>query len=66
MLALATREARGTMGKKQKLKIKGVIPTPSDPAAPVVATAPAAVAPAVAPVAAATTGGATPAASASH
>jgi hypothetical protein len=31
---LATREARGTRGKKQRLEIKGVIPTPTAPAAP--------------------------------
>jgi hypothetical protein len=30
----ATREARGTMGKKQKLQIKGVVATPTAPAAP--------------------------------
>jgi hypothetical protein len=35
----ATRDARGTMGKKEKLKIKGVVPTPTAPAAPAVASA---------------------------
>ncbi len=30
----ATREARGTVGKKAKLKIKGVVPTSTAPAAP--------------------------------
>ena len=38
---LATREARGTMGKRQKEKIKGVITTPAAPAVPAI-TAPAA------------------------
>ncbi len=31
---LATREARGTVGRKKKLAIKGVIPTSAAPAAP--------------------------------
>jgi hypothetical protein len=40
--ALATRKARGTMGKKQKLKIKGTVATtaPATPASPVPITAP--------------------------
>jgi hypothetical protein len=57
-LNAATREARGTMGKKERLKIKGVLPTAS--AAPTTnTTAPVAVH--TAPVAtAAPTGGAPP------
>jgi hypothetical protein len=44
----ATREARGTVGKKKKLRIKGVVPTSPAPAAPAIdATS----APAEAPVA---------------
>jgi hypothetical protein len=39
--AKATRAARGTMGPKQKAKIKGVVPTPPNPIQPA-ATAPAA------------------------
>lgn len=39
--ARATREARGTKGKKQKAKIKGTVATPTAPAAPA-PTAPAA------------------------
>jgi hypothetical protein len=35
-LALATREARGTKGKKQKLAIKGTLPVPTVPAAPAI------------------------------
>ena len=51
-LAKATRTARGTVGKKQKLKVKGTLPVPTAPAAPATnpapapATAPAVVAPA--------------------
>ncbi len=40
-LAKATRVARGTMGKKQKLKIKGSLDTPPVPADPVTGAAPA-------------------------
>jgi len=40
-LAKATREARGTMGKKKKLSIKGTLVVPTVPAAPAT-TAPAA------------------------
>jgi hypothetical protein len=51
----ATRQARGTMGKKAKLKIKGTLVAPTVPAAPASVAAPAAVvpvtaAPAVKPV----------------
>jgi hypothetical protein len=40
-LRAATRKARGTMGKKQKLKVKGTIVAPAEPAVPA-STAPAA------------------------
>ena len=45
--ALATRKARGTMGKKEKLKIKGTVATtaPATPASPVPSPAPTATAP---------------------
>lgn len=46
----ATREARMTMGKRQKANIKGTIPVPTAPAVPAItapAATPAAVAPAV-------------------
>jgi hypothetical protein len=56
LLAEATRKARHTMGKKQKLQVKGTLPVPTVPAAPAPQTVQAA-APAVvstpAPVAAA-------------
>jgi hypothetical protein len=39
-LATATRAARGTMSKKEKLKIKGTLPVPTAPAAPVTNTTP--------------------------
>ncbi|HEY2515741.1 MAG TPA: hypothetical protein VGI39_32955, partial [Polyangiaceae bacterium] len=62
----ATREARHTMGKKQKQKIKGTIVVPTEPAAPAT-TAPAGSAPAnataqvtAAPNGAAATNGVTP------
>jgi hypothetical protein len=48
----ATREARGTKGKKQKLKIKGVVPTDAAPADAAAPTPPANAAPAAAPPAA--------------
>ncbi len=35
----ATRDARGTVGKKAKLKIKGVVPTSTAPAAPATTSA---------------------------
>jgi hypothetical protein len=38
-LAEATREARGTMGKKERLKVKGTLPVSAAPAAPAI-TAP--------------------------
>jgi hypothetical protein len=61
-LAAATRVARGTMGKKQKSKIKGSLDTPPVPADPVVNAAPAAAATVVTPVVGvAATGGAAPA-----
>jgi hypothetical protein len=49
----ATRKARGTMGKKQKLEIKGTVATPATGATPAVITASSAPAPAssTAPVA---------------
>jgi hypothetical protein len=34
LLNQATREARGTMGKRKKLKIKGTLPVPAAPAPP--------------------------------
>jgi hypothetical protein len=37
----ATRRARGTLGRKQRLTIKGVIPTSTAPAAPATPSAPA-------------------------
>jgi hypothetical protein len=45
--AAATRKARGTMGKKEKLKIKGTVATtaPETPASPVPSPAPTATAP---------------------
>jgi hypothetical protein len=46
--AAATRKARGTIGKKQKAKIKGVVSTPVTSPAPAPAPSPA---PAVAPAA---------------
>jgi hypothetical protein len=46
LLNQATRKARGTMGKREKLKIKGTLDVQTEPADPVVA------APVVAPVAA--------------
>lgn len=45
LLNHATRLARGTMGKKAKLKIKGTLVAPTAPAAPASVPAPAAVAP---------------------
>ncbi len=37
-LATATRAARGTMGKKQKLKVKGTLVAPTEPAVPAAAS----------------------------
>jgi len=37
-LSLATRRARGTRGKRQREKIKGTLPVPAAPAAPVTTT----------------------------
>ena len=37
----ATREARGTMGKRQRLKIKGEVPSEASPATPAAPPAPA-------------------------
>jgi hypothetical protein len=48
LLMKATRKARGTMGKREKLKIKGTLDVPTEPAAPAVVTTPLAVAPVVA------------------
>lgn len=62
LLAKATREARGTMGKKAKLKIKGTLDVPTVPAAPAVNAAPAAAMTVAAPVVGA--GGAAPASAA--
>lgn len=59
--AKATREARGTKGKKQKAGIKGTVPTTAPATAPLAAPAPAAAAPSVtaAPTGTATATGAT-------
>jgi hypothetical protein len=48
LLNQATRKARGTIGKREKLKIKGTLDVPTAPAAPAIVSAPAAVASAVA------------------
>ncbi len=42
LLNQATRKARGTMGKREKLKIKGTLDVPTAPAAPAIVSAPAA------------------------
>ena len=55
--ALATRKARGTLGKKQKSKIHGTVPAPSTPTPPVPTTTsppPATTSPAASPAPATT------------
>ena len=54
----ATRDARGTMGKRERLKIKGTL-TPTDSAPPAASAVSSPVAPVAVPAAPVGTGGAT-------